>query len=381
MKAVSYWSQDLVPSTSFLDNLQVVNPDLIVCFFSDKYINDPSFLKTLSEHFSESIILGCSTAGEITSQGISDHVISVVAIQFENTKIKASFAEIPADGKSVLAGDKIAKDLVAADLAGIFVLCPGVNVNGSEFLAGMINILGKDIPVSGGLAGDGLQFKKTYTFLNGEFFQHHAVAVAFYGDCIEYKTGSRGGWSPFGPGRRVTRSKGNILYELDGLSALTLYKEYLGDKAEELPSSGLLYPFAILQEDHSELGLIRTILDVNHAEGSLILAGDLPEGSLVCLMHADIDNLIQGAEDAAMEAKAGDGLHDSAAFLVSCVGRKILMTDDAIEEVEAVKRTIGSGVAMGGFYSYGEICPFVVTCQPELHNQTMTVTHISEKTL
>jgi hypothetical protein len=378
MKAASYSSKESAPSAEILDGLDKLAPDLILTFFSVGHAKDPSFLKALWSRYPKALIAGCSTAGEITNSGVYDESVSIVAMKFGKTKLKPAHAVITANTTSSQAGAKIAKELAADDLAGIFVLCPGVNINGSEFLKGTLSVLGKEVPVSGGLAGDGLNFKQTYTFFNGNIYENQAVAIGFYGDALEYKTGSRGGWSPFGPARRVTKSEGNVLFELDGESALKLYKEYLGDKAEELPSSGLLYPFAILQEDHSELGLIRTILNVDHEKGSLILAGDLPEGSLVCLMHADIDNLIQGAEVAATEAKA-EGTGDSAAFLVSCVGRKILMTDDVIEEIEAVKNTIGENVAMAGFYSYGEICPFVLTSQPELHNQTMTVTHIAEK--
>ena len=49
--------------------------------------------------------------------------------------------------------------------------------------------------------------------------------------------GSRGGWDFFGPERRVTRSEGNVLYELDGTPALDLYKKYLGARASGLPAA------------------------------------------------------------------------------------------------------------------------------------------------
>ena len=379
MKTLSYNLKSSTLENTMLGDLKKIQPHLVISFFSGSFREENNLLEKLSTELPGTIIMGCSTSGEITNDGMSDNSISLLAIHFDSTKIQAAHAEILTDTDSSKAGEEIAQKLAAPDLAGVFVLCPGVNINGSEFVNGTIKVLGKKIPISGGLAGDALDFKQTFTFLNGKLYKNHAVAVGFYGQKICFDTGSRGGWSTFGPARRVTRSKNNILFELDGESALKLYKQYLGDKAEDLPSSGLLYPFAILQEDHSEQGLIRTILNVNHEEGSLILAGDLPEGNLVCLMHADIDNLIDGARIAASEAKKRDDNEESAAILVSCVGRKIVMTEDAIEEIDAVRNTFGPKVAMSGFYSYGEICPLLSSEKAELHNQTMTVTHISEK--
>lgn len=354
-------------------------PQLVVVFFSPSYINRSEDLQTITKTCGDAVVVGCSTAGEIHNDGLSNDSLSLVAMHFDNTKIKVSHAKIQNPQSSLAAGKSIGEELKASDLAGVFVLCPGLNINGSDFVKGAVSVFGKNIPLSGGLAGDDINFQKTATLLGNSVYTDHAVAVGFYGDAIEYKTSSRGGWNVFGPARRVTKSVANVLYEIDGKPALTLYEEYLGDKARDLPSSGLLYPFAILQEDHSELGLIRTILNIDSENKSLILAGDLPEGSLVCLMHADIDNLIEGAKDAAQDVKSDMHSPDSATLLVSCVGRKIVMNEDVVEELEAVRRVIGKDSAYGGFYSYGEICPFSVTGQPELHNQTMTITHIRER--
>lgn len=216
--------------------------------------------------------------------------------------------------------------------------------------------------------------------MNGKVYADHAVAFGLYGDKVTVKSGSRGGWKPFGPIRRVTKAEANVLYEIDGKPALKLYKEYLGDKAAELPASGLLYPFALLrEEDRQETGLIRTILAVDEEKESLTLAGDMPQGGLVRLMHADTDSLVEGAREAAEEAHIKGRKGSSATLLVSCVGRKIIMGSDVDEEVEAVIGAIGENSAFAGFYSYGEICPYSETGFSELHNQTMTITHISEE--
>jgi hypothetical protein len=176
----------------------------------------------------------------------------------------------------------------------------------------------------------------------------------------------------------VTKSVGSTLFTLDEAPALELYRQYLGDKAANLPSSGLLYPFSIINEENfASSGLIRTILNIDNDNNSLIFAGDIAQGELVTLAHANTDNLVEGAELAARNALGTSMSGAGAALCVSCVGRKILMGQDTEEELEAVQNVLGN-IPVAGFYSYGEICQFESTGNIELHNQTMTITHFNE---
>lgn len=377
MKAYSALIRDSLDQAT-LEGIRAISPNFICLFFSPQHV-DSAVLKNICSSFSSVPVIGCSTAGEISDSKMADHAISVLAVRFEKTKLKAVAAKILSADNCYEQARTLGQELAAEDLAGIFILSPGLNVNGSAITRGFASAVGPKVSISGGLAGDQTNFSKTYTLLNGEISENSLVAVGFYGQHIRIGTGSKGGWAPFGPARRVTKSDGNILYELDNKPALDLYKQYLGDKADQLPYSGLLYPFSILEDDQSETGLIRTILDVNHESKSLVLAGDMPEGKLVRLMHADVDQLIVGAENAAEEANLSEpGDVTSVALLVSCVGRKLVMADDVIEEVEAVQGVLGPCTRMAGFYSYGEICVSDVTQAAELHNQTMTITQLSE---
>ena len=202
------------------------------------------------------------------------------------------------------------------------------------------------------------------------------VAVGLYGEALKVAHGSRGGWAPFGPARKVTRSLDNILYELDGEPALNVYKRYLGEHSAGLPASGLLFPFEMLDGERSQVGLIRTILGVDEASGSLVLAGDIDPDGYLRLMHAAGHDLVDGAAGAAHQtlgpgsAASGPAL----ALLVSCVGRRLVMGDAVDEEVEAVAGILPPGTMLAGFYSYGEIAPSEATLDCKLHNQTMTIT-------
>ncbi len=102
--------------------------------------------------------------------------------------------------------------------------------------------LPEHVVVTGGMAGDGARFARTWVLASGKPQSDAVVAVGLYGPSLRITHGSQGGWDAFGPERKVTASQGNVLYALDGRPALELYKAYLGERASELPSSGLLFP-------------------------------------------------------------------------------------------------------------------------------------------
>lgn len=352
--------------------------DIVIVFTTREVIEDGLSLKIIQNTLPGSALVGCSTSGEI-GEYVEDGSLSLMGLKFERSRFKCVPVQIRGAGASLEAGHAMARALMADDLKGVFTLLPGINVNGSKFTQGLKEILPAGVSVSGGLAGDGLHFKETRTVHNDAIYADHAIGIGFYGDAIELQSRAQGGWKPFGPLRRVTRAENNVLYELDGKSALALYKEYLGDKANDLPSSGLLYPFAIMDDQSGDsAGLIRTILDINEEKGSLVLAGDMEVGQKVCLMHANTDQLVEGAEEAVSGLDACTQ-NSCALICVSCVGRKILMGDDTEDELDAIRDTLGKTLPITGFYSYGEICYFEGTQQVELHNQTMTVTLIKEK--
>lgn len=356
---------------------------LVLIFSSPSFIENPSPIKELAKHYPKSKIIGCSSAGEISGPSILDNSLSVAIAKFEKTPIKIVRGEIDSVSDSFKTGEKIAKQLYEKDLRGIFVLSEGLNVNGSELVKGLNTVQDKNIIITGGLAGDGSRFQQTWGVFNGEIFKNNVIAVGLYGDHIQIGHGSRGGWDIFGPERRITRSKNNILYELDGHPALALYKEYLGDRASGLPATGLLYPLAIRKDAQDARQLVRTILAVDEKTQSLTFAGDMPMGYLAQLMRANFDRLITAADEAgALATKKIFGIIDNQtkpvlAIAISCVGRRLLLGERTEEETESTLDSMPKGTQQVGFYSYGEISPYAAgTC--DLHNQTMTLTTLCE---
>jgi len=353
--------------------------DLVLVFGSVDHFTNPVLSQCLLEVAPGAVVLGCSTAGEISASGVDDGSCCITAIDFDKVGLTSASTALHGMDDSFAAGERIGKQLAASDLKAVLVFGPGVRINGSALVNGMTSIIGPGIPITGGLAGDGGAFKETFTLGRDGVTNNAVVAVGLCGGSLHFGHGSFGGWEPFGPARKVTRCESNILYELDGEPALDIYKRYLGDHARSLPASGLLFPFAMLGEDHNAIGLIRTILGVDEEQGSLILAGEINADGYLRLMHASTDKLVNGAESAAEAAadmfqSAGQTL----AILVSCVGRKLVMGTRVDEEVEAVGDVLGDKTTVTGFYSYGEISPFTPGASCKLHNQTMTITCLGE---
>lgn len=366
------WSSDQFPK---LDSPNT----LVILFVAPEFLRNPDPIEEIFKSYPQSIIMGCSTGGEIIGAEVIDLSIVVGIIKFKSTKLDVAVSKIDKNEDSYAVGEKIAKKLTQKNLRGIFVLSDGIKVNGSELIKGLNSKLSEKIVVTGGLAGDGDRFKKTFVIANKKIAPDSVVGVGFYGDKIRIGHGSQGGWDTFGPERIITKSEGNILYELDGKPALALYKEYLGKRAKDLPASGLLFPLSIRENEQDTKNIVRTILGIDEATQSLRFAGDIPEGYLVKLMRANFDRLVTGANDAALSA----GSHQKDAHLpllavaISCIGRRLLLGEYTEEETETTLESLPKDTKQIGFYSYGEISPYA-RGYCDLHNQTMTITTISE---
>ncbi len=362
---------------------------LLLIFGAKECLLNEKLLQQIKEAYPNALLFGCSTAGEIIDTRVYDNTIILTAVNFESTLIKSSYVRLQEVDNSFRAGEKLAGLLpakifnenssVEENLFHIIVLSDGLKVNGSDLVKGLSAQLPPEVTITGGLAGDSDRFQET--FVIGEDRPQTGIisALGLYGSKLKVGFSSFGGWDSFGQDRLITKSKGNVLYELNGQSALELYKKYLGEHAKDLPASALLFPLS-LRSKSEEQPLVRTILSIDEKEQSMTYAGDVPEGSYARFMKANIDRLIDGAVSAAkMSCKTLGSQYPELALLISCVGRKLIMKQRIEEEVEGVREVMGNKTTLTGFYSYGEISPFARNEKCELHNQSMTITTLLEE--
>ncbi|WP_276167536.1 FIST signal transduction protein [Zobellia alginiliquefaciens] len=358
------------------ENQTLDNP--LVLVFGNRYaLEDKSLYNEVKELFPGGHIVFGSTAGEIIGDSVQQGSVSLTAIEFERCSFTVKRGNVSDIDDDLVLGETILSEFPKEGLKYIFLISEGSSVNGSALIGGFEDARLNHIGISGGLCGDDDRFEKTLASYNESPKEGEIIAIGFYGESLEITSANYGGWTPFGPERTITKSENNILYELDGQPALDLYKKYLGDKAQELPTSALLFPLSVRVNENSE-PVVRTILTIDETANTMTLAGDVPKDARVQLMMATVDDIVDAASVAAQYAMDNRKNEPELAILISCVGRKLVMDQRTEEEVEEVISVIGSGAAVTGFYSYGEMAPFVGQDACKLHNQTMTLTLFSE---
>jgi hypothetical protein len=362
------------PSSQITNNKEA---QLVLCFAGKEELSNHSVYRDLSLQFPKADIVMCSTAGEIYQQRVLDNSIVGVAFEFEHTRIEVTSVNIQQFANSYEAAFALVNQLPKEELTYIMIFSDGSIVNGSELVKGLNEAAGHRILITGGLAGDGVYFKSTLVGLNEQPSEGKIIAIGFYGNRLLVTHGSQGGWDMFGLEKEITKSTGNVLYEIDGENALDLYKKYLGPDAEKLPAASLLFPLSVTIPG-IKMPVVRTILSINEEHKSMTFAGDVPKGSKVKFMKGNFDKLTDAAATAALNTIQNRNDKPGFSLLISCVGRKGILGPRVEEEVEAVSETLGDKTLLSGFYAYGEISPFNDGGDCQLHNQTMTITSFYE---
>jgi hypothetical protein len=370
--AAAGWSR---PLPAELDGSQT----LVLAFGASLYAQDAAALQALRDALPQAVQVGCSTAGEIFEGEVRDNSLSVAVIRFDSTELVRAVTPVADREDSAAAGQRLAAQLHRPGLRAVLVFSEGVQVNGTALVDALTRHLPPEVAIAGGLAGDGDRFGSTWVWDGQAVHGHAIVAVGLCGDRLQLGLGSEGGWADFGPQRRITRSEGQVLYELDGRPALDLYKDYLGELAAKLPAAALRFPLSVRQYPEATESVVRTILGVDEESRALIFAGEIAQGGTARLMRVNHLNLIEGGGLAVASAARGSRpLGPALCLSISCVGRRLVLGEYTEEELETVGQCMPAGSGHVGFYSYGEISPAGGSTS-RLHNQTLTVSVLWER--
>ncbi|MFA6897160.1 MAG: FIST N-terminal domain-containing protein [Patescibacteria group bacterium] len=364
---------------------KVSSPELVIVFASSK-LDQKEMLSGVREISKGVPLIGCSTAGEITSAGAAEGSVAVMAISSDVIDFTIGKG---GDLKSGVreAGAQLVKNITgsAKDKTNCLLMLTDVlNGNGAEVVRGIQDVLGSDTLIIGGAAGDDFLFKQTFNYYNGDISSSSVVGVGLSGD-YGIGVGVRHGWVSIGAPMKATKSKDAVLKELDGKPAVSIYEDYFGKKAEELREEPLAklaitYPLGMSVEGSDEL-LIRDPITVD-AEGAITCAAEIPEGAEVRLMIGSKEEAIAAAKDAAQKALAQlAGKTPRAVIVFNCIARRKLFGRDAGDEIAAIREVLGKDVPLIGFYTYGEIAPFNESADKpfsRFHNETAVVAVIGD---
>jgi hypothetical protein len=328
-------------------------------------------------------VVGCTTDGEISSRGLSLNSVVVMALASDTIRCQTAWVE-HLSNDSYGAGARIGEAFQDSGSRYIQIFSDGISGNADQIIQGIKAKMGDDIKIAGGTAGDGGDFKQTHQYIGNKVLTDSITAVAFQGQ-FGLGTGTACGWFPVGIAKKVTRSVGNVVYELDGQPALQAYEKFLGKYAERLPAVGVEYPLVLLdpERETEEEGyyLCRATVGVDRKAGAIIFAGDVPEGCLVKMTIGNDGDIIQAAKQAALSAmgklrRNDPDLKPQAIFLYSCMARKIVLGTRTDEEIMAVRQVVGRDVPIIGFYTYGEYAPLGECELSRFHNETATLSII-----
>lgn len=366
-------------------------PTLAIVFASTKYSHDV-IQKGMQSVIGEAVpIVGASTAGEITQDGPTNRESVVVMLVASDTiHFTAARSEGIAE-HSHESGKMLAEQLKAAsveELKLVTMFADGLKGNGSAIIRGILEVLGDGFTVVGGSAGDDGKFVQTFQFLNGEATSDSVVGLGISGN-LTYAIGVNHGWSPVGAPRIVTDAEGAKVKTVDGLPAFNLYKDYLGDEADNLKTHtlgevALSYPLGMYDEKSGEM-LLRAPFAVDE-DGAIVCGGEVPVGTKVQLMMGTKEDAVIAAKKAAETAQNALGKKASMALIFSCHVRNTLFANSeaAKGEVNAIKEVIGDDVPLVGFYTYAEQAPVggtahnIKKCDPEFHNETVVLVLLGE---
>lgn len=369
-----------------LDHLGSNEPGALIVFSSSEY-DQEKMLQGVRSVSPRGTLAGCSTAGEITNEGPAKrHSVVVMALHSSDISFFAGVGENIANGPRV--AGKVAADMVKVQAPNgkldVFLMLPDVLVgNGAEIVRGVLESLGTHFPVVGGAAGDDFQFKKTFQYLDNKVYSGSVVGFGMSGN-FRLGIGVKHGWIPVGTPKKVTKSEGSILHELDGMPAIKIYEDYFGTeraaelRTETLAKLAITYPLGMQVEGSEEL-LIRDPITVNE-QGSITCAAEIPQGSEIRLMVGSREEAVKVAKVAAESALAQlEGGKPKAIIIFNCIARSKLFGERSGEEIDAIQEALGRDVPLIGFYTYGEQAPLggevrnIEKCNPAFHNETVVI--------
>ncbi len=355
----------------------------IAVLFASSYYDQEAMLRGVRAGLKGVPVIGCTSAGAITSGGVSEQAVAVLTMKSDEGKfVPVKVTEI---GKDMRAAGKAFGEQFKASGEEVnmgFIFSDALAGNGTELVRGVLDAMGRGFKLAGGAAADDMQFKKTYQYFNDEVLTNAAVGFGMVGPIL-IAAGAEHGWKPIGNARTVTKAEGTKLIELDGKPAFEIYKDYFAHRADDfkaaLSLAAVSYPMGMHVKGVEEI-MIRVPLAVAE-DGSIVCGAEVVEGSEITLMVGTLSTALWAAEDTAKRAMVGmEGAAKRVIFVSDCVARKILLGERGKEEIALLKAVGGENTEIFGFYSYGQIAPLkppaenINTCDPGFYEQSISVT-------
>ena len=342
-------------------------PDFVFMFATVGY-DQRSLLQAVREATGGAPLCGCSGEGTISGDDADESNFSVVVMAISSEELRSRNGltrGLGADSRA--AGQKVAQSLssdLSENAVGLLVFPDGITANFASFLAGFEAHLpgSRFLPIWGGAAADNLTLVQTYQYCDDEVASD-GVAYALLSGEAQPSWDIGIGYLPIGGERTVTRSEGNVIYEIDGKPALKVLEEYMPDRAltdwgSFVLTFGLCFraPSYIKDEEY----VFRAISSVNEADGSVTLQTEVEEGTSVWMSSRDQEKITTGLDLMAERIKQGlGGNQPKLVFHFDCTarGKSMFREQEKLRILGRFRQSVDPDVPWAGFHSYGEIGP------------------------
>ena len=360
-----------------LENFPGGLPMLAIAFGSS-WFDQAALLGGIRAVLHDTPVVGMSTAGEITPRGPVSHTC-VIALIGSDTMACSFGATAPVDVSPRQAGQRAAYAALrefkpATPRSGLVVFGDGLLTCYADVVRGIREALGTNFLIAGGMAGDDFRFERTYQYARDRVLSRSVVCVLL-GGSVKMGVGIEHGYAPISRPRRVTRSRSNILIEIDRQPAAAVYEEYFGrDLVRRLSATGLsrqsfVYPLGI-QCGADDQWLLRNVMAFRD-DGSLTCSGEVTEGGWLQLMMGSRELAMDAAHRAAQQAVRALNRIGCVMVFDSAARRQLLGPDHAAREIARIRETVGLSVPLIGCYTYGEQAPLGPATTYE-HSATQT---------
>ena len=302
-------------------------------------------------------IFGSTTSGEFISAEISEGGIAIMLLDINPAYFRILFFETM-DSSAFETSKQLGAEGKKVFSNPAFIIASGwLHTDGEQIVKGIEEGYGSnDVTVFGGMAGDDLALKGPLVFTSGKHSVTGLIAIIIDEDKIDIKGIATCGWKPIGITKKITKSKGNIVYTIDDQPALDLVIKYLGLTIDHEASGnmvsnlGAYYPLQLEREDAPPV--MRTAMFGNFEDRSLICAGTVPQGAKVRFsLPPDFD--VIDTVVAECNGLKNEELHEADALIMfSCISRYLSFGVMTSEEIERVKNVWNAPFI--GFFSYGE---------------------------
>ena len=323
-------------------------------------------------------IFGASTGDNFTDGEIESNSIVLLLLDIDPAYFQLAIKGTD-EGTIKEIADQIGKSALRKFKNPAFlVISGGLAVDGDEIITGIESACGKGTTIIGGLAADSLKMERTYVFTNDKLFDYGLLALILDEEKISLSGVAVGGWKPVGMDRIITKSNGNVVYTIDNEPALDFVSRYAGLKDLDT-NNGMNFMissnFQVQLKREGKHPVMRTPMQANPQDRSIIFAGSLPEGSKVKLCLLPGFEVIEATLNEFNNYKKEQPEPD-AIILFSCAGRQITLGPFVSEEIGKIKNIWNAPLA--GFFCYGEIGR-VDSGQHEFHNMTCSLATLTEK--